>query len=67
MIVAWCELRKDFRAFRTDRVTHMEVLEERYRENRVTLRNRWWKLELARREKEAAEKAAKDGLPVATS
>ncbi|WP_193384379.1 YafY family protein [Pseudovibrio sp. FO-BEG1] len=67
MIVAWCELRKDFRAFRTDRVTHMEVLEDRYRENRVTLRDRWWKLELARREKEAAEKAAKEGLPVATS
>lgn len=50
MIVAWCELRQDFRAFRTDRIEYMDVLEERYRESRVTLRDRWWKIELARRE-----------------
>ncbi len=61
MIVAWCELRKDFRAFRTDRVELMEVLEERYRENRVALRDRWWKQELARREREA-ETVARTGL-----
>ncbi|KZL17970.1 Bifunctional ligase/repressor BirA [Pseudovibrio axinellae] len=58
MIVAWCELREDFRAFRTDRVEQLDVLEERYRENRVILRERWWKIELARREQAAADKAA---------
>ncbi|SDR33568.1 YafY family protein [Pseudovibrio sp. Tun.PSC04-5.I4] len=59
MIVSWCELRQDFRAFRTDRVEHMDVMEERYRESRIALRDRWWKIELARRERAAAD-ALKD-------
>jgi predicted DNA-binding transcriptional regulator YafY len=41
MVVAWCELRKDFRHFRTDRVTTAEFLDERYPERPSTLRARW--------------------------
>jgi predicted DNA-binding transcriptional regulator YafY len=41
LIVAWCELRRDFRHFRTDRVLGAEFLEERYPERPATLRARW--------------------------
>jgi predicted DNA-binding transcriptional regulator YafY len=43
IMVAWCELRKDFRSFRTDRVAEAEFLEERYPERPATLRARWRK------------------------
>lgn len=39
--MAWCELRRDFRIFRTDRMTSVELLDERYPEPRATLRRRW--------------------------
>lgn len=38
---AWCELRKDFRIFRTDRLLKVEYLAERYPEPRRTLRTQW--------------------------
>lgn len=41
VLVAWCELRRDFRTFRTDRVEAVEFLEERYPERRLALRARW--------------------------
>lgn len=41
LMIAWCELRKDFRSFRTDRVADAEFLEERYPERAATLRARW--------------------------
>jgi predicted DNA-binding transcriptional regulator YafY len=41
MLVAWCELRQDFRRFRTDRVQSAEFLEERHGERRDALRARW--------------------------
>ena len=41
MMVAWCEMRKDFRRFRTDRITAAEFLEERYPERPSVLRARW--------------------------
>lgn len=41
LLVAWCELRQDFRSFRTDRVTGAEFLEDRYPERPATLRARW--------------------------
>ena len=44
MIVAWCELRADFRSFRTDRVESAEFLEERYPERPAMLRARWRRL-----------------------
>jgi predicted DNA-binding transcriptional regulator YafY len=41
LMIAWCELRKDFRSFRTDRVAEAEFLEDRYPERPATLRARW--------------------------
>lgn len=44
LLVAWCELRNDFRSFRTDRVSAAEFLEDRYPERPAALRARWRKL-----------------------
>ena len=41
LIVAWCELRQDFRSFRTDRVSAAEFSEERYPDRPASLRARW--------------------------
>ena len=41
LMIAWCELRTDFRSFRTDRVDEVEFLEERYPERPAMLRARW--------------------------
>ena len=41
LLAAWCELRKDFRSFRTDRVIDADYLEEKYPERRDILRARW--------------------------
>lgn len=43
VLVGWCELRRDFRDFRADRVTRAEFLEERYPDRPAALRNRWLK------------------------
>lgn len=41
MVVAWCELREDFRHFRSDRFSDARVLESRYRSKPAQLRKRW--------------------------
>ncbi|MEI9890790.1 MAG: WYL domain-containing protein [Caulobacteraceae bacterium] len=41
MLVAWCELRKDFRHFRADRVLESLFLDDRYPERSTVLRARW--------------------------
>ena len=41
MLIAWCELRHDFRMFRTDRLTAVEFLDEPYPHDRADLRRRW--------------------------
>lgn len=41
LLAAWCELRQDFRSFRTDRIIGADYLEERYAERRDLLRARW--------------------------
>ncbi|WP_437608897.1 YafY family protein [Sorangium sp. So ce834] len=41
LLVAWCELRQDFRSFRTDRVVGATFLPERYGEKPSALRARW--------------------------
>lgn len=41
LIVAWCELRSEFRHFRADRVIEADVLEERNGLPRGELRRRW--------------------------
>ena len=43
LLAAWCELRSDFRSFRTDRVIAADYLDEKYPERREALRNKWRK------------------------
>jgi predicted DNA-binding transcriptional regulator YafY len=41
LLAAWCELRSDFRSFRTDRVVDADYHGEKYPERRDVLRARW--------------------------
>jgi predicted DNA-binding transcriptional regulator YafY len=41
LLIAWCELRNDFRHFRTDRVVAADFLAERYPERPAALRHKW--------------------------
>jgi len=41
MLIAWCELRKDFRSFRLDRVSGATFLSERFPGRPATLRAKW--------------------------
>ena len=43
VVVAWCELRNDFRSFRTDRVRHADFLSDRYPVPRTRLTAQWRK------------------------
>lgn len=40
-VAGWCELRQDFRLFRTDRIERIALLEERYPGRRRDLAKRW--------------------------
>jgi predicted DNA-binding transcriptional regulator YafY len=37
LLVAWCRLRKEFRYFRLDRITRMEILAEKFTHHKLTL------------------------------
>lgn len=50
VVIAWCELRQAFRHFRTDRITELAALEERYPGRRAELFRRWQKEEERTRE-----------------
>ena len=41
LLVGWCEMRDDFRTFRTDRVVEAAILENRYPARPAVLRARW--------------------------
>ncbi|MBE9604958.1 YafY family transcriptional regulator [Acetobacteraceae bacterium H6797] len=41
LLMGWCELRQDFRAFRTDRIIAAEPSEERYPRRRALLLKEW--------------------------
>ncbi|HVK93216.1 MAG TPA: YafY family protein [Noviherbaspirillum sp.] len=41
VLMCWCELRGDFRNFRTDRITEAELLETRYPKRRQALLKEW--------------------------
>ncbi len=41
VLVAWCELRNDFRHFRTDRITSLTITEARYPRRRAALLKDW--------------------------
>ena len=42
-LAGWCELRKDFRSFRIDRIAQAVFLDEKYPERRTALRVNWMK------------------------
>ncbi len=44
LIVAWCELRDDFRSFRTDKIKTLEIIETRYPKRRQVLLKEWRKI-----------------------
>jgi predicted DNA-binding transcriptional regulator YafY len=44
VLMCWCELRADFRNFRSDRISKIEKLEERYPKKRSTLLREWRRL-----------------------
>lgn len=44
VLMGWCELRADFRNFRSDRILNAEPKEERYPTRRSTLLREWRKL-----------------------
>ncbi|TCN83616.1 helix-turn-helix transcriptional regulator [Shewanella fodinae] len=45
LLVGWCEMRNDFRHFRTDRILDFSPMDARYDERRSVLLNRWRKAE----------------------
>jgi predicted DNA-binding transcriptional regulator YafY len=45
LLVAWCELRDDFRHFRVDRISKLELLEDSVPERHDVLFHRWWRIE----------------------
>lgn len=44
IIVAWCELRQDYRHFRTDKIKSIEILDARYPKRRQALLKVWRKI-----------------------
>jgi predicted DNA-binding transcriptional regulator YafY len=56
ILAAWCELRTDFRYFRTDRMTEARILAERIPEPSDRLRTRWAQAMTVERERWAANK-----------
>jgi predicted DNA-binding transcriptional regulator YafY len=44
-VAGWCELRKDFRLFRADRIAKAEFLNDHYQRNRRELVKEWRKRE----------------------
>ena len=47
VLMCWCELRADFRNFRSDRILNVEQMEERYPKRRSSLLREWRKLNQA--------------------
>ncbi|AVX40262.1 helix-turn-helix transcriptional regulator [Yersinia massiliensis] len=45
VLVAWCELRQEFRHFRTDRISSLKITEQRYPRRRQVLLKEWREIE----------------------
>lgn len=45
LIIAWCEMRNDFRHFRTDRINSWETLDDKFKKSVSALRKEWWNKE----------------------
>ena len=58
VIVAWCELRQDFRSFRTDRVATADFLVDRYPVPRTRLTAQWKKQMQEAKDRGPVERAA---------
>ncbi|SMQ91112.1 DeoR family transcriptional regulator [Raoultella ornithinolytica] len=41
LLVAWCEMRNDFRHFRTDKIKELVQLDSTYSESRTVLLKKW--------------------------
>ena len=41
LLVAWCELRQDFRHFRLDRIAKMDITPQRYQRSRTVMVRQW--------------------------
>ncbi|MGE0970872.1 helix-turn-helix transcriptional regulator [Klebsiella sp. WOUb02] len=41
LLAGWCELRKDFRHFRTDRIMGISLLADKYNDSRIGLLRKW--------------------------
>jgi len=41
LVVAWCELRRDYRHFRADRIDAMQVLDDHYPADNGRLMAKW--------------------------
>lgn len=39
ILMAWCHLRKDYRAFRIDRIQHFKILQEKFEDRKFSLRD----------------------------
>jgi len=48
MLISWCEIRSDFRMFRTDRITSISFCDDRYPDRPAQLRARWHTMMRAR-------------------
>ena len=55
VIAAWCELRNDFRHFRTDRISAVEATKEYYPKSAEQLKAEWWQLEQQRSSQSGTE------------
>jgi predicted DNA-binding transcriptional regulator YafY len=58
ILVGWCELRGDFRVFRSDRVREAQFLEALYPERRAVLRARWRKAREAEQAQSGLDRAS---------
>ena len=67
LLAAWCEMRQDFRHFRTDRVTEAHFHDERYPARRDVLRSQWRKAVQWERERWASDPPTAANDPPATA
>lgn len=53
LLIGWCELRDDFRSFRTDRIATVEMTETRYPTRRADLLRQWKQVKYAQHAQES--------------
>lgn len=48
LLLCWCEMRQDFRAFRSDRIQSITLLDQNIPKSRAQLKKEWWEVESVR-------------------